>query len=255
MAVNIKFYYTLIVIALAVAGLSVGIGYPMVSYAVSEALPVQACVVARDEPLTTLSRAKVAACLGWHTDKSSSICLGSYQQQHLIPFDGNAIHVKADEVSLYEEGRSELNGHVEVQQAQQIVTAQTAYIYRDAKTNQVTKIELLREVRYLEPDRLMIAKKATINPQDKSGKVEDVLYLFSTQHAKAALPAWGRANFIERFSNKDFLLRKATYTTCPPQNKSWQIEADEISIDNKKEQGIARHAVLRIADWPLLYTP
>ena len=58
---------------------------------------------------------------------------------------------------------------MEIQQTQRIVNAQTAYVYRDPKTNQITKIEFLGNVHYLEPDKLMIARKATINPQDKSG--------------------------------------------------------------------------------------
>ena len=255
MAVNIKFSYTLTGFALAVVASSV-CAVPITSQAGREAFPVQACVVARDVPLTTVNRAKFATCLGWQEDSSIPICRGSYQQQRLISnTDADAMQVKADEVSLYEQGRSKLSGHVEVQQAQQMVTAETAYIYRDAKTKQVTKIELLRKVRYLEPDRLMVANKATINPQDKSGKIEDALYLFSSQHAGVTLPAWGRASFIERFANKDYLLRKATYTTCPPKDKSWQIEAKEIKLNNKQGRGVAKHAVLRIANWPLLYTP
>ena len=256
MAVNIKFYYTLIGLGLAVAVLSVGAAYHTDSYAGSVPFPVRACVVARDAPLTPMSRAKFAQCLGWRTGNSSSLCRGSYPLLSIIPdVNDDAIRVKADGVSLYEEGRSELNGNVEVAQAHQIVTGETAYIYRDAKTNQVTKIELLGEVRYAEPDHLMIARKATINPTDKSGKVEDVLYLFNSQRNEAVLPAWGRASFIERFANKDYLLRKATYTTCAPQDKSWQIEADEIQLDNTAARGVARNAVLRVADWPLLYTP
>ena len=256
MAVKIKFYYTLASIGLAVAGLAVEVVYHAASYAASIALPVQACVVARDLPLTPLLRAQVAQCLGWQADSSSSLCHGSYQSLTTDPLaDNHDIHIMADEVSLYAEGRSHLRGNVEIRQAQQIVNAQTAYIYRDAKTNQVTQIELFGEVRYLEPDRLMIARTAAIKPQDKSGKVEDVLYRFNTQRADAVLPAWGRASLVERFANQDYLLRNATYSTCAPQENAWQIEAGEITLDHSEETGVARNAVLRIADWPLVYTP
>ena len=220
-------------------------------------IPVQACVVARDVPLTNFYRAKFAQCLGWQAHTSTSLsCHGSYRPLHITPLTtADEIRIMADNVSLQGEGRSKLNGNVEVHQSQRIVNAETAYIYRDAKTNKVTRIELLENVRYLEPDRLMIAHKATINPQDKSGEVEAVLYRFNFQRARAVLPAWGRASLVRRYANQDYLMRKVTYTTCAPQDKAWQIEASDIRLDNAKAQGVAKNAVLRVADFPVLYTP
>ncbi len=253
MAVNIKFYYTLIGVGLVVASFAIGIDIP---YAATVAMPVQACVVARDVPLTKLYREKIAQCLGWQASQSSSFCQGSYQALTLDPLvHADEIQVLADEVSVYPEGRSTLRGHVEVRQSQSVVNAETATIYRDARTNQVTNIVLLGGVHYLEPGRLMIAKRATINPQDKSGHVEEVLYRFNNQHAGAVLPAWGRARWAERFANQDYLLRKATYTTCAPKDNAWQIQASQITLDHAHSKAIARSALLRIADWPVLYTP
>lgn len=251
-----KFHYTLTGKILAVVSLSIGIIYPAPSIANDISSPVQACVIPGYLPLNHSTRHKIAQCLGWQSNRSTPLCHGFYQSLMTPPLENDdAIHVNADEASLFSEGRSELRGHVEVSQAQQMVSADTAYIYRDKNSNQVTKIVLLDEVRYIEPDRLMIARKATLNPQDKSGHIEDVIYRFNTRRVEAILPAWGRASYVERLSNKNLLLKKTTYTTCAPNHKAWQIEADEIQLDNIKEQGIARHALLRVGDWPLLYTP
>lgn len=251
-----KFHYTLTGKILAVVSLSIGIIYPAPSIANDISSPVQACVIPRYLPLNHSTRQKIAQCLGWQSSRSTPLCHGFYQSLITPSLENDdAIHVNADEASLFSEGRSELRGHVEVSQAQQMVSADTAYIYRDKNSNQVTKIVLLDEVRYIEPDRLMIARKATLNPQDKSGHIEDVIYRFNTRRVEAILPAWGRASYVERLSNKNLLLKKTTYTTCAPNHKAWQIEADEIQLDNIKEQGIARHALLRVGDWPLLYTP
>ena len=218
--------------------------------------PIQACVIARDVDLTDAIRAKFAQCLGWHSDQSSPICLGNYQPITVTPLaDPEQIRILADSVSFYQKQRSTLSGHVEIQQTQRIVNAQTAYVYRDAKTNQVTRIEFLGDVHYLEPDKLMIARKATINPQDKSGQTEDVLYRFNTDKSKALLPAWGRASLIQRFANKDYVLRQVTYTTCAPQDKSWDIKAESITLDNAQAKGVARNAVIRVHEWPVFYTP
>ncbi|HBI21447.1 MAG TPA: LPS-assembly protein LptD, partial [Legionella sp.] len=218
--------------------------------------PVHACVIARGAPLTAPLRAEIAECLGWETNHASPVCHGAYQALNVTPLaDPDETQLMADRVSFYPTGRSELSGHVNVRQTQRIVNAQTAYVYRDKKSHQVTQIKLLNNVRYLEPGRLMLAKRATINPQDKSGRVEDVLYRFDSHHSTTTLPAWGRASFIERFANQNYWLRQATYSTCAPKDRAWQIEASDITLDHASETGVARNALLRVGDWPVFYTP
>jgi LPS-assembly protein len=218
--------------------------------------PIQACVIARDVDLTDAIRAKFAECLGWRADQSSPLCLGSYQPITITPLASpDEVRIMADRVSFYQNKPSTLTGHVEIEQNQRIVNAQTAYVFRDPQSNQITKIEFLGDVHYLEPDKLMIARRAEINPQDKSGKTEDVLYRFNTNKKQALLPAWGRASLMQRFANSDYLLHKATYTTCAPQDKAWDLKAKSIAIDNKKSVGVARDVTLRIREWPVLYVP
>lgn len=218
--------------------------------------PVQACVIARDNELTPLLRRQVAQCLGWRDADNRSLCNGFYQPLQVQPLEQpDEVRILADNVSFYNQGRSELQGHVEVRQTTRVLNAQTAYVYRDAKSGQVTRIDLLGEVHYLETDRLMIARKATFNPQDKSGQVEDALYRFNSYKPGSVLPAWGQAGLIERFANKDYLLRKATYSTCSPQDNAWHLEADSIKLDNARASGVARNARLYIGKTPLLYAP
>ncbi|MDP1603599.1 MAG: LPS assembly protein LptD [Legionella sp.] len=218
--------------------------------------PVQACVITREIELNDSIRRNIARCLGWQNEPAYSLCQGSYSPIAIQPLaTEDEVRILADRVSFYNEGRSVLSGNVEIQQTGRVVNAETAYVYRDAKSNQVTAIELLGEVRYIEPERLIIAKRVTINPQDKSGKAEDVLYRFNSQRPGAVLPAWGQASLIQRFANKDYLLRRATYSTCAPQDNAWHIEAEKITLDNAKSTGVARDAKLYVGKYPLLYTP
>jgi LPS-assembly protein len=218
--------------------------------------PVQACVVARDIDLTDALRERFAQCLGWQSDNNSPVCLGKYSPLTVIPLSNNEeVHILADKGSFYQNKPSTLRGHIEIQQGQRIVNAQTATVYRDATSHQINEIVFLGNVRYLEPNTLMIAKKAIVHPKDHSGQTEDVLYRFSTDKSNGILPAWGRAALIKRFANKDYLLRKATYTTCAPKDKAWDLQADSIIIDNAHATGIARNAQFRIRQWPILYFP
>lgn len=230
--------------------------HPAVRAAEMFAEPVLACVVAREDELNEVLRKNIAQCLGWNADQHYSVCRGNWQPivtEQLARAD--EIRISANDVSFYNEGRSDLSGNVEIRQTDRIVNAQTAYVYRDAKTNQVTQIELLGEVRVIEPGRLMIARKATIKPGEQSGRVEDVLYRFNAGRPDAVLPAWGQASLIERFANKDYLLKRATYSTCAPEDNAWHIEADKISLDNAKTTGVARNAKLYLGKYPIFYSP
>lgn len=231
--------------------------YTSVSWASSAVMePIKACVIAKEQTLSVSTRYQIAQCLGWQENPYNTMCYGSYQPivvETLSPAD--AVRLEADEVSFYREGRSTLSGNVTVQQEDRIVNANTAYVYRDGKSNQVTRIELLGQVKFIEPGRMMIARKVILNPADKSGTAESVLYRLDGQKHAAVLPAWGQASFVQRFANKDYLLQSATYTTCSPQDRAWHIEAKSIQLDDAHAKGVARNAKLVIGDVPVLYTP
>ena len=159
-----------------------------------EPTPVEACIVPRDALLSALTRAQFASCLDWEENKSYPRCQGNYKYKNYPPVPANSIEIKADKVSLAAEGGSELTGNVIVKKDQQVIHAKTAYIYRDAKTHKVTRIELLGGVRYEEPDRLILAKKVTLNPEMKTGEIEEAIYRVKTSQKQAILPGWGRAS-------------------------------------------------------------
>lgn len=219
--------------------------------------PVLACVF-KASTLNAFERKQAALCLDWRTTAQNSLCGGAYLPDNITPISTpEAYAIQADKVTFYNtfEKPSKLQGHVQFQETQRIVTAETAYIYRDAKTQKVNKVILLNNVRFKEPDKLLVANKVTFNPEDKSGEIENVLYRIETNRGTNILPAWGRAAFIQRFSNNDLLFKKATYTTCAPEDNAWEIRAKEIALDSQKGVGVARHAVLRFKDKPVFYTP
>ena len=218
--------------------------------------PIKACVIPGGVKLTKPVRERIASCLGWQSDPSRKFCPGYYLQEQVTPLpNSQAIYVRADRTSLYLEGNSSLIGNVELRESNRKVTAHTANIYRDPKTKKITSVELLGNVRYSAPDVLIYAGRAELHPVTKSGSLTDVIYRFKTDRAKAYLPAWGRASLIERFPNKDYLLRKATYTTCVPKDRSWRLVADKITINDAKSSGFAKNAYLEVQNIPVIYTP
>lgn len=218
--------------------------------------PIKACVVNRNVKLTNEIRSRFARCLGWTSYLNTTRCEGFYQPLVITPLQSeNEIRIQADKAFFYQDKPSTLAGHVEIQDSSRIVNAETARIFRDHYTRQIKRIEFNGNVHYLETDKLLIARKATINPQDKSGYTEDVLYRINFDRKKALIPAWGRAGSMQRFANSNYALTQATYTTCAPHDKAWDLSAKSIVIDNKKELGIARNVTLKIRNWPIIYSP
>lgn len=65
----------------------------------------------------------------------------------------------------------------------------------------------------------------------------------------------GDAKRLQITSDNNLILSGTNFTTCPPGDESWLLEADMIKIDSEEEWGEIWNAKLRIADVPILYIP
>jgi LPS-assembly protein len=202
-----------------------------------------------------MDNAKLEACLGWQDSSTDSICHGHYRDPQLPHLAPETWHIGADQVALVADGRSSLQGAVEVTADQQQISASNAYVMRDAKTKDIQRIELIDNVHYLEPQREIWASRVALNPGDKSAEMSDALYRIKTDKARPLLPAWGLARFIERLSNQDLRLQQVTYSTCPPKTRDWLLSARDIYLDHQAGRGVAHDVWFKWHDWPLLYTP
>jgi len=50
-------------------------------------------------------------------------------------------------------------------------------------------------------------------------------------------------------------LHGATYSTCPPEERHWELRASRIDIDTEKGMAVARGATLRVGKVPVIYLP
>lgn len=50
-------------------------------------------------------------------------------------------------------------------------------------------------------------------------------------------------------------LRGATYSTCPPESRHWEVRAHRIDVDTEEGMAVARGATLRVGRVPVLYLP
>jgi len=84
----------------------------------------------------------------------------------------------------------------------------------------------------------------TINP--KTGKLE---------YRRYHLNYWGHAQTIIQTKPKHFVLKKATFTTCPPVKSVWHLSASTVNLDKKKQIGSAWNAALFVKKMPVFYFP
>jgi LPS-assembly protein len=65
----------------------------------------------------------------------------------------------------------------------------------------------------------------------------------------------GAAEKLEITQDNQLLLTKTNFTTCPPDDVSWLLEADRIKIDGDEEWGEIWNARLKVADTTVLFIP
>ncbi|MBE8167345.1 MAG: LPS assembly protein LptD [Shewanella sp.] len=65
----------------------------------------------------------------------------------------------------------------------------------------------------------------------------------------------GAAQELEITPSNDLILSNSSFTTCPPGQESWKLQADRIKINSEEEWGEVWNAKLKIADVPVLYIP
>ncbi|MCX8018147.1 MAG: putative LPS assembly protein LptD, partial [Rhodocyclaceae bacterium] len=73
--------------------------------------------------------------------------------------------------------------------------------------------------------------------------------------AQAPFTGSGQAERLEFRGIDAYRLEKASYSTCAPGARDWEIHIDALDLDYHDEIGQGRHAVVRFKDVPIFYTP
>jgi LPS-assembly protein len=100
------------------------------------------------------------------------------------------------------------------------------------------------------PGIRIIADKAQINLDTDKGSLSDVHYrLTGRSNARGSA---ARAALVQPMLTRYQDIR---YSTCPPGQDTWALEATELELDQASGWGWARNARLRIQGMPVFYTP
>ena len=103
-------------------------------------------------------------------------------------------------------------------------------------------------VRYQDSSMRLVAERAEGDQNADQHRIDDVEYQLTARRGN------GGAERIELNGPKG-ALHGSTYSTCAPNQRSWELRAHRIDIDTAEGMGVARNATLRIGKVPVLYVP
>ena len=94
-----------------------------------------------------------------------------------------------------------------------------------------------------------VADSLAYNTETGQSTAKDVAF------ASVPLQAHGYAKRLNKPSDTRYELDEVMFTTCPPTDRKWQLDAKNIDIDTETGRGVATNTTFRIADVPVLYLP
>lgn len=224
------------------------------------------------------SATTLATQLGWINDPfSNKLCHGYYQEAPLA-FKGEThasllqslTKISADTVEFHHTSTSTLVGHVALTQPFRQIKANTAFLNRDAVTQQPSSVQLTGDIQIREPGKLILAKTGYLSLVNDKGNFKHLLFRFSYTSPPEVTQTdyllgkslrlyqthgWGKANQLKQIDANVFELKNTTYSTCPPDHPAWQIKARQLIINKQKNRGLAKNVGLYFFKVPLFYTP
>ena len=160
------------------------------------------------------------------------------QQRTELPTD-----IAGDQLSGTEGSDATYSGHVALTRGDQFLGTD-----RLVFNSETGNYEAQGSVRYQDSGIRLVADSATGNQDADTHRLEDVRYQLISRRGN------GGAERAEMHASEGKLFG-STYSTCPPDQRLWELRAKQIDIDTDSGMGVARDATLRVGKVPVLYMP
>jgi len=103
-------------------------------------------------------------------------------------------------------------------------------------------------VRYQDAGMRLVADSAEGDQNADTHDLQDVHYQLISRRGN------GGADHIQMHGSQGTLYG-STYSTCPPDDRKWELRAKRIDVDTAEGTGVAHDATLRVGNVPVLYVP
>ncbi len=203
-------------------------------------------------PLTALAALILATAASAQEDASGS---ESDRQWTLCPAPPPAVVLPAERqpgVTYVQAGRlrssgeqiNVFSGGVEVVRDDQLLTGEEV-IYNQ-RTDVLT---VIGDVGYRTLDLQLDGVRAEMRLERDSGVVHDADFYLPAAHG------FGHAELVDIITPEFTELGTVTYSTCPPGQKDWQLNAERLALDEATNTGEAWNVSVAFMGVPFVYTP
>lgn len=213
------------------------------------------------------TRKKDAMCHGNWVYPTSTI----YQQQALAaaatdqPNSSFPIYASADYSYYDNENYAELSGDVQINQGRQQISADKVVVnVQDgmaAAQGNVLLVDAAQSTQSTDGNPRVSLKDSPkgglITVADELAYQTDSTKATAKDVAFASVPlqAYGYAKRLNKVDESRVEIDDVMFTTCAPDNPTWQINAKNIDINTDTGRGEAYNATLKVKNTPVLYLP
>jgi LPS-assembly protein len=152
------------------------------------------------------------------------------------------IEISSDSVDLTVGGESRVSGRVELTQGDRKLSADQVRVDAQGRT-----IHVDGNVEYRDPELVVRGRAGDYDAG--VARIEEAEFEIPRQ------PARGSARSLDLDLQGKLTLSGVSYTTCPRNVRGWRIAAESVSIDSRKQVGVARGAKVEFQGVPILYLP
>lgn len=211
-----------------------------------------------------LSATGVVKALGWVKNcGGENLCGGCYfesenfiKNPEPVGFADAPMNVTASKPAFFTEaGTSVIQGDVKLIQPGREITADHATFFRDNVTGRIQKSILIGHVNFKEPNQLIVSEQGNLDFFNKIYILHSGIYRLLADTPTGLYHVWGRAKHAISSVKGVLLLKKATYTTCQPDNPAWYLGGDEVDLNRNTGRGEVTHATLYLKKLPVFYMP
>ena len=139
-------------------------------------------------------------------------------------------------------GETKLSGQVTVRQGDRQISAESVTVDAQGRS-----IHVDGDVEYVDPEMRVRGRAGDYALGE--ARIDDAEFELPRQ------PARGSARSLQLNVAGQLTLKGVSYTTCPRDVRGWRIAADEVSIDSRKQVGVARGARVEFQGVPIVYLP
>ncbi len=224
----------------------------------------------------------VATMLGWVSasdlkqcpkQNACTNCDGYYDESKLpapsnIGFKDAQVVIHAPPPIHYQlNGSAEFTNGVSISQPGRALYADQATITPDLKTGKLQSVTASGNVHLEQPGQMIIADSLSANLIDHQAEMTDVHYLLKVgannprqTAGDATNPnftgyAHGDSATVKQLNEDQYTLEHASYSTCSPLTRTWELDAKQIDLNQSTGEGQAIDTFLKINGVPIFYFP